>query len=151
MNGLRLYRSRWLRRLFIGLGFLSLLTGFLGVFLPVLPTVPFILLAAFCFARGSARFHRWLLQHRLTGPMIRDWNQHRSVGRTTKRWAVLLVLLSFSLSILLLQIFWLRVALLLLGLALLSFLWRMPVRDHCSETHVDSSKSPGCIRDARKG
>lgn len=47
-----------------------------GVALPVLPTTPFILLAAWCFSRSSKRLHRWLLEHRTFGPLIRDWHLH---------------------------------------------------------------------------
>jgi uncharacterized membrane protein YbaN (DUF454 family) len=129
MTRLRLHRSVWVRRVFIGLGFVSLLAGFVGVFLPILPTVPFVLLAAFCFSRGSARFHRWLLDHRLTGPLIRDWYQHQSIRSSTRRRATLLIVLSFSLSILLVPIFWLRLALASSGAMLLIVLWRLPLRD----------------------
>ena len=129
MTHLRLHRSIWVRRVFIGLGFISLLVGFVGVLLPVLPTVPFVLLAAFCFARGSSRFHRWLLDHRFTGPLIRDWYQHQSIRRSTRQGATLLILLSFILSILLLPVFWFRLALTLSGVMLLIVLWRLPVRD----------------------
>ena len=55
------------------LAYASLGLGFIGIFVPVLPTVPFILLSAFAAARGSERLHRRLLEHRLFGPMIRDW------------------------------------------------------------------------------
>ncbi|MEM1160041.1 MAG: YbaN family protein, partial [Pseudomonadota bacterium] len=55
--------------------------GLLGAALPLLPTVPFMLLAAFCFARGSERFHRWLMNHPRFGPGIRDWQAHRAISR----------------------------------------------------------------------
>lgn len=57
----------------IAAGGLALTLGVVGVFLPLLPTVPFLLLSAFCFGRGSSRLHRWLLQHRVFGPPIEDW------------------------------------------------------------------------------
>jgi uncharacterized protein len=55
-----------------------------GVALPLLPTTPFALLAAYCAARGSDRLHAWLLAHRTLGPVIRDWSEQRSVSRRAK-------------------------------------------------------------------
>lgn len=74
-------RFRWAWLL---LAYLSLGLGFIGIFLPGLPTVPFILLAAFAAARGSEKLHRWLLAHRRFGPMIRDWQAHGAVSRRSK-------------------------------------------------------------------
>lgn len=74
-------RFRWAWLL---LAYLSLGLGFIGIFLPGLPTVPFILLAAFAAARGSEKLHGWLLAHRRFGPMIRDWQAHGAVSRRSK-------------------------------------------------------------------
>ena len=78
-------RLRWAWWL---LAWLSLGLGLLGVVLPGLPTVPFILLSAYAAARGSQRLHRWLLAHRQFGPMIRDWQRHGAVSRRSKWFAV---------------------------------------------------------------
>lgn len=75
---------RWLLWL---AGTVSLGLGILGVVLPGLPTTPFVLLAATCYARASPRLHGWLRAHRLFGPMVRDWEAHRSLTRRTKRFA----------------------------------------------------------------
>lgn len=74
-----------MRFLWIAFGFLFLGLGLVGAFLPLLPTVPFILLAAFCFARGSPAFERRLLDHPHFGPHIRAWRTHRAISRTGKR------------------------------------------------------------------
>lgn len=128
MNRLKLHKSLLLRRVFIALGFVALLLGLLGVFLPILPTTPFILLAAFCFGKGSARFHQWLLDHHLTGPLIKDWYEHQSLRPRVKYWAYLLIVFSFSISVMLVQATWLKLSLAGLGLVLLMVLWRVPVR-----------------------
>lgn len=70
--------------LFKTLGFAFLGIGGLGVVLPLLPTTPFLLLAAACFARSSARWHAWLLGNPTFGPMIRDWEAHRCIPRRAK-------------------------------------------------------------------
>ncbi|SOY53528.1 conserved hypothetical protein, DUF454; putative membrane component [Cupriavidus taiwanensis] len=73
------HRQRVLRAVWVALGGLCLLLGVIGIFLPVLPTTPFVLLAAACFARGSRRFHEWLLGHPRFGPLVSDWQRHRSI------------------------------------------------------------------------
>ena len=72
----------------------ALALGFLGIFLPGLPTVPFILLAAFAAARGSRPLHVWLRRHRRFGPMIRDWQRNGAVSRRAKRLALAMMSLS---------------------------------------------------------
>jgi len=65
--------------MWVVLGAVFLLLGVIGIFLPVLPTTPFVLLAAACFARGSQRFHEWLLGHPRFGPLVSDWQRYRSI------------------------------------------------------------------------
>lgn len=90
--------SRIVRGLLWLAGTVSLALGLIGVLLPGLPTTPFVLLAAACYAKASPRLHRWLLNHRLTGPLLRDWEAHRSLTRRTKTIAVvsMLVMVGFS-------------------------------------------------------
>lgn len=66
------------------LGLLCLALGAVGIFLPVLPSTPFVLLAAWLFARSSERWHARLLDSELFGPMIRNWESHRCISRRTK-------------------------------------------------------------------
>lgn len=92
------HRSRVVRGLLWVAGSVSLALGIVGVVLPGLPTTPFILLAAACYAKASPRLHAWLLNHRFTGPMLRDWESDRSLTRRSKVIAVgsMLLMVSFS-------------------------------------------------------
>src|SRR5687767_2704143 len=78
-----------LRLGYLALGFLSLGLGVIGVFLPLLPTVPFMILAAFCFARSSPRLEAKLLDHAQMGPHIRAWREKGAVSRKGKRAALI--------------------------------------------------------------
>ena len=80
-------------------GLISVGLGMIGAVLPLLPTVPFMLLAAFCFARGSRRFHDWLLAHPTFGPSIIAWREHGAITRSSKRFAVIAIVGAFVLSI----------------------------------------------------
>ena len=79
------------QKLFLLLGYTSLGLGFAGVFLPVLPTTPFILLSAFCFSRSSDRLHRWLSAHRTFGPLLSDWQRGGAIRPRPKAWSILLM------------------------------------------------------------
>ena len=78
---------RWQRWAWWAAGLGLLVFGVIGVVLPLLPTTPFVLLAAFCFSRGSARCERWMLNHPRFGPMVRDWRNRRAVPLSAKRLA----------------------------------------------------------------
>jgi len=91
---------RWV--LFI-VGWLCVVLGAIGVVLPVLPTTPFLLLAAACFDRSSPRFHRWLLSTKLFGPLIENWQRERYIEKRSKRVALVVVAVTFSSSILIVE------------------------------------------------
>jgi hypothetical protein len=76
------------RLIWLTLGGLFLVTGLIGVFLPVVPTTPFLLLAAGCFAKSSPRLHRWLLAHPTLGPPIRNWEENGAISPPAKRLAL---------------------------------------------------------------
>ncbi len=80
-------RPTWQRVLWLLAGLASLAAGIVGIFLPLLPTTPFVLLAAFCFSRGSTRCEHWLLNHRLFGPMVRDWRERHAIPLRAKQLA----------------------------------------------------------------
>ena len=83
-------RFRWAWWL---LAYVSLGIGIVGIFIPVVPTTVFILVAAYAASRGSDRLHRYLQQHSRFGPMIRDWQAHGAVSRRAK-WAATLTMLA---------------------------------------------------------
>lgn len=94
--------SPLLRALLLGIGGLSTALGVLGIFLPLLPTVPLLLLGAACFARSSPRCYTWLLDHPRLGPMFSDYLDGCGIPLRAKVWAILLLWTSISLSTLLL-------------------------------------------------
>ena len=94
-------RSAATRHLWTLGGLASVALGVIGVFVPLLPTVPFMLLAAFCFARGSERFHTWLMDHPQFGPAIHDWQRHGAISRRAKIAAMVAIALAFGLSLVL--------------------------------------------------
>lgn len=91
-------RSGPLRLVYLGLGFLFVGLGALGVILPGLPTTPFMLLAAWMFSKSSARFHHWLWTHRVFGPYVRNWSRHRVIPAHAK--VISLLFMSLGLTIL---------------------------------------------------
>jgi uncharacterized membrane protein YbaN (DUF454 family) len=88
-----------MRTLWLTAGLLALGLGLLGVVLPVLPTTPFLLVAAGCFAKSSPRLHGWLLAHPTFGPPIRNWEENGAISRKAKRFAVISMAAVLGLSV----------------------------------------------------
>ncbi|HSW24211.1 MAG TPA: YbaN family protein [Burkholderiaceae bacterium] len=120
-------RARWQRLLWTAAGVLALVAGIVGIFLPLLPTVPFVLLAAFCFSRGSERCERWLLAHPRLGPIVRDWRAERAVPLRAKQlaWLMMAITCLWSAVALPARVAWLP---LLVCAATALWLWRLPTR-----------------------
>ncbi|MDX2369092.1 MAG: YbaN family protein [Colwellia sp.] len=108
-----------------GLIFVGL--AILGVVLPILPTTPFLLVAAACFAKSSPRLQKKLLANKTFGPLIHEWQQHRSIPRKAKRVALLTIILSVVWSAYLLKNLMLTVLVFALIIGPFIFLWRLPV------------------------
>jgi hypothetical protein len=114
------------KSLLVMAGIVSLALGILGAFLPLLPTVPLVLLSAFCFARSSERLHQWLLNHRVFGRIIQDFEAGRGVERRIKVRAIVLIWISMTASSLMLQRPMVYLVLGLIGLAVSWNIWRLP-------------------------
>lgn len=126
----RKHDSLAVRLVLAGLGAVCVLLGVAGLFLPVLPTTPFLLLAAALFARSSSRVYNWLLNHALLGPIILEWREHRSMPWRAKRLALALIALSFTVSIVFFVRYWqAQVAMGVAGVALWLWIYRIPSRD----------------------
>ncbi len=85
-----------MRLIYLVLAYVFLSIAIIGIFLPGLPTVPFLLLAAWCASRGSARLHAWLYAHPQFGKMLIDWETKKAISRSSKIVAVLMLLASWS-------------------------------------------------------
>jgi len=126
----REHRSPLVRWLLIAAGVLCVMLGVIGIFVPLLPTTPLMLLAATCFARSSRRFHDWLLANRTFGPLILEWERHRSIPRRTKLTAITLMSATLAVSIVFfVEPRWLKALLVAFGVALAIWMYRIPSRD----------------------
>lgn len=127
--------TRSLRRLaWAALAWCSIGAGTAGVFLPLLPTTPFLLFAAWAGSRASPRFERWLYHHPRFGPSLRAWEQEGAIATRAKLLATLLMSLSWVLLWLLNAATLMLVTTAVLFSGLLIFLWSRP-RPHCHRSH----------------
>ena len=97
-------------------GSLSVALGVLGVFLPVLPTTPFLLLAFYCYIRSSVRLYNWLIGHRIFGAYIYNYVTYRAVLRSTKIWAIIFLWASLIVSMIIMQSWHIKAVLFVVGI-----------------------------------
>ncbi|MBB1487898.1 YbaN family protein [Oceanospirillum sediminis] len=113
------------RPLYLLAGYLALVVGAIGVVLPLLPTTPFIILAAFFFSRGSERMHQWLLRQKSFGPMIRGWEKYKVIPLKVKIFSTLMMLTMVSYPLLFRPFaLWLKVIVVFVIFYGMWFVWR---------------------------
>ena len=126
----REHGSPVVRAFFLVAGVAALGLGIAGIFLPVLPTTPLVILAAGCFARSYRPFHEWLLAHRTFGPVLREWQEHRAIPWRTKITAIAMMAAAMTASIVLfVEPLWLETLLAAFGVGLAVWMYRLPSRD----------------------
>lgn len=113
------------KALLVTAGSLCIVLAVLGVFLPLLPTTPFLLLASACYVRSSERLHGWLMGNRLLGGYIRNFKERRGITVRAKVTTVALLWLPLLYSVYRLDILWLELGLVLMGLVWSVLIFRM--------------------------
>ena len=114
--------KRGARTALVVCGTVALALGVAGLFLPVLPTTPFLLLAAACYARSSTRLHDWLVNSRYFGEYIRDYRDRRAIKLRLKVFAIAMLWLAIGISILAVDLVWLRLLLAVIAVAVTAHL-----------------------------
>ncbi len=110
-------------------GSLSLAIGVIGIFIPVLPTTPLLLIAAYCYLRSSERMYNWLIHHRILGIYIYNYLKYKAVPRNTKIGALVFLWLTLIISMHLIDNWHVRGILLLVGLCVSIHLFKLKTLD----------------------
>ena len=117
------------RIMYIVLGSIFLGLGILGVFLPVLPTTPFLLLTAGCYARGSVRFYNWLMNNRFFGSYIRDWRDNKGIPLHAKILAVSMITITIGITAIFFVPLWpVKILLVGIGASVSIYIIRKPTK-----------------------
>lgn len=107
---------------------MAVVLGLIGIFLPLLPTTPFLLLASACYMRGSKRMAKWMVTNRLFGRYLLDYQEGRGIPLKTKIWAITIMWSSLALSAYFVPLPWVRPLLLIPGIGVTIYLWRYKTR-----------------------
>ena len=105
------------KTIYIFFGTLSLILGVAGIFIPVLPTTPLLLLASVCYLRSSKTMYNWLINNKMLGKYIYCYMNYKAIPKTTKIGAIIFLWLTLSISILLMQSMYIKMFLVLVGIA----------------------------------
>ena len=130
MKSKPIINNKFLRFTILSVGFCATGLGVLGIFLPVLPTVPLLLLAAACFVRSSERFHHWLLNHYRLGPMIQGYTSGQGIPLRAKLTAIGMLWVTISISVFIVHSLWLKYLLVIIAISISLYLLSLPTSKH---------------------
>jgi uncharacterized membrane protein YbaN (DUF454 family) len=115
----------------IAIGWVSVFLGVLGIFLPLLPTTPFLLLAAACFVRSSPRFYNWLVGHPKLGKYVLHYLNGEGLPKKAKLYTIAMIFLTMGFSAwLVVPIIWGKLVLFLIGVSVSIYIWRLPTLNY---------------------
>lgn len=120
----QLARSLFWRIVFICLAWLCIFLAILGIFIPGLPTVDFLLLAVMCAAKGSEKLHRWFLRNKYIGPIIHDWKTHRRIPQKAKYMSTISMSIAAGLMIWSIPHLWFVYTAIFCMICVLGWMWR---------------------------
>ncbi|NLO97901.1 MAG: DUF454 domain-containing protein [Peptococcaceae bacterium] len=118
-------RSPIIKYLLIAAGSLALFLGALGIFIPVLPTTPFLLLASFCYLRSSQRLYNWLINHHLLGPYIYNYTKHKAIKKSIRTKILVFLWGTMVISIIVVDKIYLTLLLIVIGIGVSFHLLRL--------------------------
>ena len=122
-------RSRLVKGLLIAAGTVSVGLGVLGILLPIVPTTPFLLLAAACYAHSSERFYVGLLTNRYFGKYIRDWRENRGLTLAMKLWIIFVMAATMGVSaVFFMPLVSVKILLGVVGTGVSIYVWRLPTK-----------------------
>jgi uncharacterized membrane protein YbaN (DUF454 family) len=119
-------RAAATRAVFVVLGTIFVVVGVIGIFVPILPTTPFLLLASACYVRGSKRLHAWLLSHGRLGAFIRAYEEGRGIPLRAKAVALTMMWASIGYALYRFPMPWLQALLVAIGAGVTIYLLRLP-------------------------
>ena len=122
----KIRQSRFVRAILIVLGWLSVIIGVIGIFLPLLPTTPFLILAAACFVRSSPKFYQWLISHPHLGSYILHYLNGEGIPKRAKIIAIVMLWTSMGFSTwLVVPILWVKFLLIGIGIAVTIYILKV--------------------------
>ena len=127
MKSKSIINNHFLRITILSVGFCATGLGVVGIFLPVLPTVPLLLLAGACFARSSERFHQWLLNHHKLGPIIQHYISGQGIPLKAKLTAIGMIWIVIPVSVFIVHPLWLKYLLIVIAICVTLYLLSLPI------------------------
>ena len=123
---MQVVQNNIIRILLLVIGSLSIVLGIIGIFLPLLPTTPFLLLAAGCYARSSSVFYNWLISHPVLSKYILGYLEGKGIPRRAKLYTFSIMWLTILISAVVIPLWEVRILLILIAAAVSTYIWRLP-------------------------
>ncbi|MCO5252362.1 MAG: YbaN family protein [Candidatus Kapabacteria bacterium] len=117
MTEFKIEKNRFKRYLYLVLGIINVVMGFIGIFVPVWPTTIFLILAAWFFVRSSEKHYQWLIKNKLFGKMIRNYREFKGITRESRRNSIIILWVTLTISAFFVELLWVRILLACVGIA----------------------------------